>query len=280
MIKLSIITINLNNCTGLKKTIASVLAQSSSEFEFLIIDGDSTDGSKELITGLNESKSKIDITTISEKDSGIYNAMNKGIKLAHGEYVHFLNSGDWIENDKVVENMISEIGKHKHPDILIGNKIMVRPDGKVKKCTNDKSPVSVYTFYRGTIEHTSAYIRRRLFDEYGLYDEQLKIVSDWKWYLQVVGLGKAEVTFVDCYVSCFDTTGISSTNKVLEMKERRQVLEQLLPLGILMDYDCYSFDIVQMERLKRYPIIYKMIWLVERCLFKFDKWDAKFWSWK
>jgi glycosyltransferase involved in cell wall biosynthesis len=277
---ISIITINLNNATGLQKTITSVLAQSSSEFEYIIIDGDSIDGSQGLIAELSQIHNKFNINTISEKDSGIYNAMNKGIRLAKGEYLHFLNSGDWLENDRVVEDMISEIKKQEQPDILIGNKIMVRPDNRIKKCKNDNKPVSVFTFYRGTIEHTSAYIRRSLFDEYGLYDEQLKIVSDWKWYLQAVGLGNAKVAFADCYVSCFDTTGISNTNRELEMKERRLVLEQLIPPGVLRDYDRYTFDIIQMERLKRYPVIYKFVWFVERLLFKRDKWLEQKRRWK
>ena len=162
-------------------------------------------------------------------------------------------------------------------DVLIGNVIAVRPDGKVryKKYNPD---VSLYTFYRGTIEHTSAYIRRDLFDKYGLYDENLKIVSDWKWYLQVVGLNKARVQFTDRYVTCFDTTGISSTNIQLDKAERRRVLEELLPAAVLADYDIYSFDIDQMQRLKSYPLIYKSVWFVERCLFKLQKWNGKWWG--
>lgn len=276
--KLSIININLNNATGLQKTISSVLAQTSTDFECLIIDGDSSDGSKEVINKMVNEDSRV--TAISEKDNGIYHAMNKGIRLAQGEYIHFLNSGDWLVDSTVVSTMFEELKRLNHPDILIGNKIMIRPDGKMRKCKNSHQPVTVFTFYRGTIEHTSAYIRRSLFDEYGLYDESLKIVSDWKWYLQAAGLGNAKVGFSDCYVSYFDTTGISSTHKELEMKERRQVLEYLLPKGVLADYDCYSFDIVQMERLKRYPLIYKVVWFIERSLFKFDKWEGTYWGWK
>ena len=94
MKKLSIITINLNNQSGLIKTIQSVISQTFKDFEWIIIDGDSTDGSKELL------KKHIQHFThcISEKDNGIYNAMNKGIKLAQGEYIYFLNSGDYLCN--------------------------------------------------------------------------------------------------------------------------------------------------------------------------------------
>ena len=291
MIKVTIITINYNNASGLRKTMESVLAQTSTDFEYIVIDGASTDGSVEFLKTANYKLQTINYKLVSEPDNGIYHAMNKGIRMAQGEYIHFLNSGDWLVDEHVVEDMLYFLnplslspsprgeGLGVRCDVLIGNVIAVRPDGKVryKKYNPD---VSLYTFYRGTIEHTSAYIRRDLFDKYGLYDENLKIVSDWKWYLQVVGLNKARVQFTDRYVTCFDTTGISSTNLRLDKAERRQVLEELLPLAVLADYDKYSFDIDQMQRLKRYPVIYKSVWFVERCLFKLDKWNAKWWGWR
>ena len=165
-------------------------------------------------------------------------------------------------------------------DIYVGNKIAVRPDGKVQKGKNSGQPVTMLTFYRGTIEHTSAYIRRSLFEKYGNYDESLKIVSDWKWYLEVIGWHNAGVCFTPLYVSCFDTGGISSVNKTLDKAERRKVLETILPPRILADYDLYGFDIDQMERLKKYPFLYRCVWFVERVLFKFEKWKIKYCSWK
>jgi hypothetical protein len=157
---------------------------------------------------------------------------------------------------------------------------MVRPDGKVRYGHNDKRPVTALTFYRGTIEHTSAYIRRAMFDVVGMYDETLRIVSDYKWYFDAVLNHNALVVFTDTYVSYFDNTGISSTNLTLDKAERRQVLEQMLPPVVLADYDHYHFAIDQHERLRRYPILYKLVYLTERILFKFDKWNAKYWSWK
>lgn len=286
--KLTIITINYNNASGLQKTMESVLKQTFKEFEYIVIDGASADGSVEIIQQFNKSTDH-PFVWISEPDTGIYNAMNKGIRMAKGDYVHFLNSGDWLVDEFVVEKML-ELIKNQEPrtknqdletqiDILVGNVISVRPDGKRRYKQNTKE-MSLYTFYRGTIEHTSAYIRRALFDEFGLYDESLHIVSDWKWYLQVAGLRKANVCFTDTYVTCFDTTGISSTNLKLDKAERRKVLEELLPAPILADYDKYAFDIDQMERLKKHPLIYKVVWFVERLFFKFEKWRIKYGKWK
>ncbi len=281
---LTILTINYNNASGLQKTVESVLNQTSKEFEYIIVDGGSTDGSVDYLIAQNSELRTQNFSFISEKDKGIYNAMNKGIGMAKGEYIHFLNSGDCLVDEFVVENMLDEldglINYEQQPDIFVGNKITVRPDGKVRYGRNDKRPVTALTFYRGTIEHTSAYIRRAMFDVVGEYDESLRIVSDWKWYLDAVLNHNALVVFTDTYVSYFDNTGISSTNLTLDKAERRQVLEQMLPSAVLADYDRYHFAIDQHERLRRYPLLYKFVYLTERILFKFDKWNAKYWSWK
>ena len=321
--KLSIITINRNNAAGLRKTIESVLAQTSKNFEYIIVDGaapqppqggamSDTEVLQRFIKDINATANGFTNCTwksangeiaggfYSENDSGIYNAMNKGIRMAKGEYLHFLNSGDWLVDEFVVEKMLEEVrsnefgvrsnelgvrseelGNETMPiDILVGNKITVRPDGKVRYGRNDTSPVTALTFYRGTIEHTSAYIRRALFDVVGMYDESLRIVSDYKWYFEAVMQHNVRVKFVDIYVSYFDNTGISSTNLALDKQERRQVLEALLPTPVLADYDRYHLAIDQHKRLRRYPLIYKFFYVVERVLFKFDKWEMKYWGWK
>jgi glycosyltransferase involved in cell wall biosynthesis len=281
---LTILTINYNNASGLQKTVESVLNQTSKEFEYIIVDGGSTDGSVDYLIAQNSELRTQNFSFISEKDKGIYNAMNKGIGMAKGEYIHFLNSGDWLVDAFVVENMLKEldgfISSGLQPDVFVGNKIMVRPDGKVRYGRNDKRPVTALTFYRGTIEHTSAYIRRAMFDVVGMYDESLRIVSDWKWYFDAVVNHNAQVVFTDIYVSYFDNTGISSTNQSLDKAERRQILEQILPPAVLADYDRYHFAIDQYERLRRYPFIYKSVYLIERILFKLDKWEMKYWGWK
>ena len=265
MPSLSIITINQNNVAGLRKTIESVVSQSSRNFEYLIIDGGSTDGSIDVI---KEYAEKITFW-VSEPDNGIYHAMNKGVHAAKGEFVHFLNSGDWLVDNHVVENMLNSLSDS---DILLGNEIFINPEGK-KRLHKSNSEISLYTFYRSTLFHASAYIRRSLFDQYGLYDETLKIVSDWKWYLIVAGLQKANIKTVNINVCYFDSTGISSINQELDKAERRKVLEELVPATILYDYDKYSFDIEQMARIKKHPILYHIFWFTERVLFKFEKWD-------
>ena len=101
--KYSIITINYNNADGLRRTIESVVSQTYADYEYLIIDGGSTDGS---VNAIKEYEDKISYW-VSEKDGGIYNAMNKGVKVAHGEYLIFMNSGDVFYNDRVIERIES-----------------------------------------------------------------------------------------------------------------------------------------------------------------------------
>ena len=125
--------------------------------------------------------------------------------------------------------------------------------------------------YTGTLNHDPAYIRRDLFEKYGYYDESLKIVSDWKWYLQALILGDEKPQYVDMDVTLFDMTGISETNKELDKKEREMVLEQLFPKAIIADYERFAFPVSQIKRLQRHLWAYKLMWFVERCLFKMEK---------
>ena len=266
--KLTIITINWNNAAGLEKTIRSVVSQTSKDFEYVIIDGGSTDGSVEIVKRYAES---FPINWLSEPDKGIYNAMNKGIRKACGEYLHFLNSGDSLYDNNVVAKMYEKIDECNHPPILTGTLFKQMPDGSIHKNTiNDN--YSFFRFYTSSINHPSTYIKRELFDIYGLYDESYKIVSDWKWFLQVIALnGIKPTTLTDVNITIFDMTGISETNTSLRDSERRAVLSELTPKCFLDDYDYYSDGILMLSRLHRHPWAYKLVYFIERCLFKIEK---------
>ena len=267
---LSIITINRNNAAGLEKTMRSVAAQTFVDFEYIVIDGASTDESVKVIRSLEASFGDR-IKWISEPDKGIYNAMNKGIRMASGEYLQFLNSGDTLVSDDVTMRMKEALKGNGFPPILYGNMLKDMPDGYMRdRCFAGKE-ITFLGFYTGTLNHSPAYIQKALFDEYGLYDESLKIVSDWKWYLQVIILGGKKPVYTDLDVSLFDMTGISETNKKLDKAERKRVLNELIPSTILADYDRWSFSIGQMRRLKRHPWAYRLVWLLERVLFKIEK---------
>lgn len=272
---LSIITINRNNAAGLDKTLRSVASQTCRDFEHVVVDGASTDGSVEVIRKYAESLGDR-VKWISEPDKGIYNAMNKGIAMASGDYIQILNSGDCLVSDDVTERMISALKDADYPSILYGNMLKDMPDGKIKR---DKSfagrDITCLDFYNGTLNHSPAYIQRNLFVKYGLYDEDLKIVSDWKWYFQAIILGEENPVYTDIDITLFDMNGISETNLGLRDQEKSLELSRLIPGTVLADYQAWSFPIDQMRRLKRHPWAYRLVWFLERCLFKWEKFKSK-----
>lgn len=275
---LSIITINRNNASGLRKTMLSVLEQTFKNYEYVVVDGASTDGSvgviKEFVPLFGER-----MKWISESDNGIYNAMNKGIKMASGEYIQILNSGDALAGQDVEEGMYEEVNK-TGPSIIYGNMVKCFPDGRrvCDKCFAGQE-ITLLGMYNGTLNHDPAWVKRELFEKYGYYDEGQKIVSDWKWYLQAIVIGKdgaeplepTKIQYVDMDVTMFDMTGISETNLAFRDKEKRQELESLLDRGILKDYDTYGNDIYMVKRLRRHKWAYKFVWFIERVLFKIEK---------
>ncbi len=268
---LSIITINRNNAAGLEKTMRSVAAQTFAGFEYIVVDGASTDESVKVIRSF-EATFGDRLKWISEPDKGIYNAMNKGIGLASGDYLQFLNSGDSLVSDNVTMQMTEASKYNKFPPILYGNMLKDMPDGTVMR---DKGfsgrSVSLLDFYTGSLNHPSSYIKRTLFEKYGCYDENLKIASDWKWFVQSVILGGEKPVYSNIDVTLFDMNGISETNKKLDRVERKHVLNELIPSTILADYDQWSSSIFQMRRLKRHPWAYRLVRFLERILFTVEK---------
>lgn len=227
--QLSIITINLNNSNGLYKTIQSVISQTFNNFEFLVIDGDSSDNSVDII---HRYSNKIRYW-ISEPDTGIYNAMNKGIIQAKGDYCFFLNSGDFLVNNFVLERVFTE---ECNSDVIFGN-ILVWIDNKFIGKSYGKEKLSFLDIYGSLIKHQAAFIRRELFDEFGLYNEQLKIVADWEFFLKTIGFGGASYRYIDIDITRFDNNGISNNSDSLTAKERNSIIETYLPVMMQPDYE-------------------------------------------
>lgn len=222
----SIITINRNNRDGLRRTMESVVGQTYRDYEYIIIDGASTDGSVEII---KEHESHLSYW-VSEPDNGIYNAMNKGIAKARGEYCLFMNSGDCLYDNHVLER-ITTIG-HDHPDIIVGKvysskshkELFVPPHGDL----------SLYCLYSATIAHQGAFIKLDLQRKHP-YDEGLKIVSDWKFFVEAIVMDNCRVEFADVPVCLFDTEGVSTSNPKRMWEEKESVLKQLFPERVLKD---------------------------------------------
>lgn len=268
---LSIITINWNNVSGLEKTLASVLQQKEQDFEHIIVDGASTDGSVEHIMLYHAQRPAV---WVSERDNGIYNAMNKGIRMAQGQYVMILNSGDYLASPDVVGRMYDELRLCQYPPILFGNIIKSWPNGRTAVDRQLFGDISFLDFYKGTLNPDGTLVQRSLFEKYGYFDESMKICSDWAWFMRVVGIHGTGTAHFDCDTIYFDMTGVSESdgkNRQIIQDERRRTLVAALPPLVLKDYDNYCSDIYLMRRIRRHPFCFRFVRLMERILFKLEK---------
>lgn len=277
IVPLTIVTVNKNNAGGLEKTLQSIESQTFKQFEHIIIDGASTDRSVEVIENYASrvKDSGMLLRWSSEPDSGIYNAMNKALRKAGGEYIQIVNSGDCLIAPSVTASVMTALKEAAYPSILYGNMIKQLPGRRLRDRCFCGQEITLLGMYKGTLNHSPAYIKRCLFDKYGYYDESLSIVSDWKWYFQAIILGAEKPVYSDLDITLFDMGGISETNLMQREKERSETLRELLPRPVLLDYERFAFCMEQMKRLQRHPWAYKMVWVLERLLFKFEKYTAK-----
>ncbi|MCX6210283.1 MAG: glycosyltransferase family 2 protein [Bacteroidetes bacterium] len=226
----SIITVNRNNAIGLKKTIESVISQTNKNFEYIVIDGASKDDSNNIIKSY---EGKISFW-ISEEDTGIYNAMNKGIKKAIGKYCIFLNSGDYFLNNNVLE--LFENNMQDDLELYFGN-IQLE---KKKKEYIFSTQLSIFNFIDSSIAHGASAIKRQLFTTYGFYNEQNKIVSDWEFFIKAILINKIKYKNIPNIVTIYQDGGISVNKEFdkLRLAERETVFANLLPEynGLINEY--------------------------------------------
>ena len=222
--KLSIITINYNNLEGFKRTFESVRCQSYRDYEWIVIDGGSTDGSKELI----EKNQDYFSYWCSEPDNGIYNAMNKGIVKAKGEYLNFMNSGDAYHDENVLSTVFSK-SIPADADVLYGNYYDIFDDGRI--IPQQLPDVLDFAFLmRRPINHQSTFIKRELFSD-GLYDESYKIIADGKAFMQWMMQG-AKYFHLDTFVADFYMGGAHNQNAETIASERKRIIEETVPEAI------------------------------------------------
>ncbi|MFN0291787.1 glycosyltransferase family 2 protein [Pedobacter helvus] len=273
MPKISIITVNFNNLVGLKKTAESVLEQSYKDFEFIIIDGGSKDGSKEYIEEISTHLT----LWVSEPDTGIYNAMNKGIKMAKGDYLCFLNSGDIFFDNSTLSSVANKI--NGEVGIYYGDVIF----DQIRRKRIIPAPRELaYPFLiANSINHQSTFIKRTLFDEIFYYNEDLKIIADWEFIIYAVCKREIPTRHLDMVISIYDASGVSSIkeNQKAIMADRQAVINKHFPL--------YSFNIDEIETLqskrgkqfqhiKNHKVAYRVLkWLISLLLIFLPKENTK-----
>lgn len=256
--KLSIITINLNNKEGLQKTIDSVMSQTCKDFEWIVIDGGSDDGSRELIEKYDENINY----WVSEPDKGIYNAMNKGIVKSNGEYLLFLNSGDYLYNEQVIDSVFNKIGL---ADFYVGFQLQGK---RIIKVNIDTTKNLIFTLCNYPLPHQSLFIKKNVFKKYGLYREDLKIFSDWVFSFQTLILGNSSIENLNFIVSVFDISGISSTKDALP--EWNSYKKEIPIIDELTTFYINNYEYVNFIKSK------KLLHFLYRCIFYFYRKIGKY----
>jgi glycosyltransferase involved in cell wall biosynthesis len=223
MPKFSIITVCKNAINGIANTIDSVLAQNFTDYEYIIIDSQSNDGTIDVIKRYN-----LQITHfISEPDKGIYDAMNKGISISTGEYVLFLNAGDKFTTDYSVA-AVNSIIEQRNSEIYFGKIIWV--DVKNKFVITSKHEHIKYKsqLYFENFPHPATIYTRKVFDRYGLFDLNFPVYGDYEWNLRALVKHNASFFYADFIVTTFFTDGISNNfENILEKQSENEILKSL-----------------------------------------------------
>lgn len=253
---LSIITVNLNNRAGLERTIQSVINQSFTDYEFLILDGGSVDGSKAVI----DTFANAIHYWISESDRGIYHAMNKGIERATGLYCLFLNSGDLLVDKHALEQCFE---KEQTADLVIGS-CHVSKDGRIIHTSRPTDELTLQSFYGTTIPHQSTFIKRTLFDKLGPYNEAYTIHGDYDFWIRSVIVHHCSVAVINHVIADYNLEGISNSPAYQEQsrQEIHQILRQAFPERVLADYEFWKLKTAELnvwEWVKTQKLLYQTI---------------------
>lgn len=226
-LKLSILTINLNNKAGLLKTLVSVINQTFTDYEFFVIDGASNDGSVDLI------KQYVDNITywVSEPDNGIYHAMNKGINACSGEYILFLNSGDELINNEILDEIFIE---NHNEEVIFGDITYFDPNNNNMLITSLPDELDLFFFYKQSLWHQASFIRKSLFERTDLYNETNKYISDWQFFFESIIYEGATYKNLKKLVTKYDmVNGISVKSVEESNNEKQQVLKAKLDEQVL-----------------------------------------------
>lgn len=270
--KLSIITINYNNAEGLRKTMESVRKQTYHDFEYIIVDGGSSDGSVPIVKAYEEQiiANRVNnqtqfplISWVSEPDNGIYDAMNRGIHKAKGEYTLMLNSGDYLVDEYVLERIIPELDG---TDIVQGNNIEECSGKTYRNRGCGRSDIDFFDIMKGHFLHQSSFCKKDLFERYGYFDESYKMSGDTKFFMTCLGKNDASFRYVDIDVANYDLGGISAekTGKWAQLRaeEHARLMKELYSSRLLHFFEANDKKIRLYNRLHTHRWIWNLVMLV------------------
>ncbi|HAP6784698.1 TPA: glycosyltransferase [Enterococcus faecium] len=215
-LKFTVVTVVYNAEKAIRKTIESVLKQTYAPYEYIIVDGKSTDNTLQIVSEHEEkfAKKNIRLRIVSEKDTGIYNAMNKGVKLADGEFISFLNAGDWYEED-ALEN-INSFYQEDSFELAYGGLHYINPNGSI---TNKMSK----NYERGIVtsrhwNHPSMFLSAKLYKQYG-FNEKFCAYADFDLYLKMRKKG-VKIRVIDKVITNFVADGVSTNTNMKKVLRR------------------------------------------------------------
>jgi glycosyltransferase involved in cell wall biosynthesis len=220
--KVSIITVCLNAEASIEKTIQSVISQTFTDIEYIIIDGQSNDNTLEIIDKYRDSISKV----ISEHDQGIYDAMNKGIGISSGDIIYFLNADDYLYDKNVIKDVVREFMQQEDLSLLYGTVLRINiPEPELKSgiATKRTTPVNnIYDLYAYSICHQGLFVKKSVYDSIGMFDLKYRICADVDWIARCFKR-KIPVTNLSRKVAFYNYTGFNYRNRKTRLKEKRSI---------------------------------------------------------
>lgn len=263
MITLSIITINFNNAIGLQRTIESVMSQTFNDFEYILIDGGSSDESIDVIEKYSD---KI-AYWVSESDNGIYDAMNKGIAVAKGKYCLFLNSGDYLYAKEVLQNVFKN---NLTEDIIYGDLALEKNKTFLRtKIHPDK--LSDYYLLVEVIGHQAQFIKRILFERFGNYNTQYSIIADYELFIRLFYKHKIITRHLPIIIAVYDLSGLSAENtQVKQINIERHTIQSIyFPKVLAWMYHQYASFL--QSKFYNFPLVVSITNFFRDLIFKLIK---------
>lgn len=254
--KVSIITVVKNGGQCILRTVESILEQTYSNIEYLIIDGNSKDNTNKILEDYNE---MIDLV-VSNPDNGIYDGMNRGIKLSTGDYLTFLNCGDYYPSKDTIQTIFEEIDNFCKKDIIYGNILLTnKMDQKIK--TVIALPLTIENLIREgtrTMCHQAVFVNKKIVP---FFDTSFKLIADLNWYFDLlVQNDDIKIKHIDEVVVCYRIGGVSSTKKLFATVERLKILMRRFGYKVIIKNIPYLlkpilYSLISYFGLKKYPSI-------------------------
>jgi len=264
--KITIITAAFNAGKTIGQTICSVLSQDYENIEYIIVDGGSTDNTLKI---LNRYKCDRRLHYISEKDSGIYNALNKAVALASGDYIEVLGADDALAGNTVISSVSSELSD----DIDVWSGLVYGVDEETcrQRIIGDNHIARDRNKYKGgMIAHSGMFVKKKLLLKYP-FDETYKIAADYKFFLQCYNDENIKFKFSDLVVSYFSLAGVSSKDNACDLENARIYRELGLPY-----YDVIIYDDSKVKYILKVLLTKMFMYDVALCLYK--RFAKYFWS--